>query len=295
MVRCFGVHKLLTAEGAENADPERLFLCGLCGLGGEMLWTENGAGVGHPERALLDTPISADIIGVGATHMTVRLLLVLLLGSLTLSAPRIAAVPQTSDASVTYPVKPGAGRGKHVVFLAGDEEYRSEEALPMLAKIMSQRHGFKATVLADEDPMQRIRVAGELEIGLEARELASVAVAANDQVHAREQRLVRNPVGRRAGKKDHPGAGSEHRPVVGAKRLQQPGQADELPDRGRFAAGQDDAVGLGELTRDANFYDLGAQAAQHRRVLANVALDGEDPDPRSPVHGSYSSPARRGR
>ena len=84
--------------------------------------------------------------------MTVRLLLVLLLGSLTLSAPRIAAVPQTSDASVTYPVKPGAGRGKHVVFLAGDEEYRSEEALPMLAKIMSQRHGFKATVLFSVDP-----------------------------------------------------------------------------------------------------------------------------------------------
>lgn len=37
--------------------------------------------------------------------------------------------------------------GKHVVLLAGDEEYRSEEALPQLAKILSQRHGFKCTVL----------------------------------------------------------------------------------------------------------------------------------------------------
>lgn len=36
---------------------------------------------------------------------------------------------------------------KHVVLLSGDEEYRSEEALPMLAKILSQRHGFKTTVL----------------------------------------------------------------------------------------------------------------------------------------------------
>jgi hypothetical protein len=84
--------------------------------------------------------------------MTVRLLVVLLLGSLTLSAPRAAAVFQTADASVTYPPKPGAGKGKHIVFLAGDEEYRSEEALPMLAKIMSQRHGFKATVLFSVDP-----------------------------------------------------------------------------------------------------------------------------------------------
>ena len=38
--------------------------------------------------------------------------------------------------------KSGPGKGKHIVFIAGDEEYRSEESLPMLAKILSQRHGF---------------------------------------------------------------------------------------------------------------------------------------------------------
>lgn len=37
--------------------------------------------------------------------------------------------------------------GKHVVFVSGDEEYRGEESCPMLAKILSQRHGFKCTVL----------------------------------------------------------------------------------------------------------------------------------------------------
>ncbi|MBX7131518.1 MAG: ThuA domain-containing protein [Fimbriimonadaceae bacterium] len=36
---------------------------------------------------------------------------------------------------------------KHIVLLAGDEEYRSEEALPQLAKILTTRHGFKCTVL----------------------------------------------------------------------------------------------------------------------------------------------------
>ncbi len=41
----------------------------------------------------------------------------------------------------------GESKGKHVVLLAGDEEYRSEEAMPMLAKILSERHGFKTTVL----------------------------------------------------------------------------------------------------------------------------------------------------
>jgi len=42
--------------------------------------------------------------------------------------------------------------GKHIVFISGDEEYRSEEGLPMLAKILSQRHGFKCTVLFALDP-----------------------------------------------------------------------------------------------------------------------------------------------
>ena len=36
---------------------------------------------------------------------------------------------------------------KHVVLLAGDEEYRSEESLPMLRDILTQHHGFKCTVL----------------------------------------------------------------------------------------------------------------------------------------------------
>lgn len=37
--------------------------------------------------------------------------------------------------------------GKHVVLVSGDEEYRSEETMPMLGKLLSQRHGFKCTVL----------------------------------------------------------------------------------------------------------------------------------------------------
>jgi len=52
-----------------------------------------------------------------------------------------------ADHHITYPPKEGPGAGKHIVFISGDEEYRSEEGLPMLAKILSQRHGFKCTVL----------------------------------------------------------------------------------------------------------------------------------------------------
>ncbi len=41
----------------------------------------------------------------------------------------------------------GPGKGRHIVFLVGDEEYRSEDSMPQLAKILAVHHGFKCTVL----------------------------------------------------------------------------------------------------------------------------------------------------
>ncbi len=61
-------------------------------------------------------------------------------------------VPARAAEFVVYEGQAGPGKGKHLVFLTGDEEYRSEEALPQLAKILSQRHGFKCTVLFPLDP-----------------------------------------------------------------------------------------------------------------------------------------------
>jgi Trehalose utilisation len=46
----------------------------------------------------------------------------------------------------------GSGKGKHIVLVSGDEEYRSEQALPQLAKILAARHGFRCTVLFAIDP-----------------------------------------------------------------------------------------------------------------------------------------------
>ena len=56
--------------------------------------------------------------------------------------------PLTSAAAdhVVYAGGEGPGAGKHVVLLAGDEEYRSEEAMPLLGQILSRHHGFKSTV-----------------------------------------------------------------------------------------------------------------------------------------------------
>src|SRR4051795_11581829 len=55
-------------------------------------------------------------------------------------------------AGVVYEGGNGLGKGKHIVFVSGDEEYRSEEALPQLAKILARHHGFRCTVLFAIDP-----------------------------------------------------------------------------------------------------------------------------------------------
>lgn len=83
--------------------------------------------------------------------MATSLLRCIALASAVLCAPLLQAADH-----LVFPPKAGAGEPReggvrHIVLLAGDEEYRSEEALPMLAKILSQRHGFKCTVLFSAD------------------------------------------------------------------------------------------------------------------------------------------------
>lgn len=53
---------------------------------------------------------------------------------------------------VEYAGSAGPGAGKRVVLVSGDEEYRSEETLPHLARILAHRHGFHCTVLFAVDP-----------------------------------------------------------------------------------------------------------------------------------------------
>lgn len=79
---------------------------------------------------------------------------------------------------VVYEGKAGPGSRKHIVFVTGDEEYRSEEGMPMLAKILAARHGFKCTVLfplnpADGtiDPNNQTNI-----VGLKALETADMMV-----------------------------------------------------------------------------------------------------------------------
>lgn len=80
--------------------------------------------------------------------MTRALFLTAVLLAVVSLSPAATRDPQT----LVYEGGDGPGKGKHIVFLTGDEEYRSEEGLPMIAKILAKRHGFKCTVLFSIDP-----------------------------------------------------------------------------------------------------------------------------------------------
>ncbi len=56
-----------------------------------------------------------------------------------------------ADPWVVYDGFDGPGKGKRIVLVSGDEEYRSEEALAQLGKILAKRHGFTCTVLFGMD------------------------------------------------------------------------------------------------------------------------------------------------
>ncbi|MHC4507286.1 MAG: hypothetical protein ACYTFI_28795, partial [Planctomycetota bacterium] len=67
--------------------------------------------------------------------------------ALVLASVGLARASVAGDGSITYEPGEGAGKGRHIAFVCGEWEYRCEESLPMLAKILAKRHGFRTTVL----------------------------------------------------------------------------------------------------------------------------------------------------
>ncbi|MBP6603346.1 MAG: dehydrogenase, partial [Verrucomicrobiales bacterium] len=71
---------------------------------------------------------------------------------ITLLALALSGVSTFAEDWLHFPAKEGTANGKKIVLVSGDEEYRTEETFPMLAKILSQKHGFDCTVLFAINP-----------------------------------------------------------------------------------------------------------------------------------------------
>ena len=80
-------------------------------------------------------------------------------------------------APLSYEGASGPGKGKQIVLIASDHEYKSEEALPELARILARHHGFHCTVLFGLDPKTDEIRQGESNIpGTEALKTADLMV-----------------------------------------------------------------------------------------------------------------------
>ncbi|MEM1069765.1 MAG: PVC-type heme-binding CxxCH protein, partial [Planctomycetota bacterium] len=77
-------------------------------------------------------------------QVTSRLLRVF---SFVVIASLVAASASADFDVLTLPPADGDADAKRIVLVAGDEEYRTEESMPMLAKLLSQTHGFHCTVV----------------------------------------------------------------------------------------------------------------------------------------------------
>lgn len=83
------------------------------------------------------------VVGVKSIKILASLLFTHLMTSPTLFAHPVPESPQW----LTYAGGEGPGKGKHIVLITADQEYRSEQSLPMLAGVLAKHHGFDCTVL----------------------------------------------------------------------------------------------------------------------------------------------------
>jgi len=86
------------------------------------------------------------------------------------------AVPQNDPYRVVYEGTEGPGVGKHVVLIAGDHEYRSEELLPAMARILARNLGFTTSVFFTLDDEGFIEPGSSNIAGLEALRTADLLI-----------------------------------------------------------------------------------------------------------------------
>ena len=93
-----------------------------------------------------------------------------------LTLATLAAPFSAGAGPLAYQGESGPGKGKHIVFIASDNEYKSEETLPALARILAKHHGFTCTVVFGVDADGFIRPGANNVPGIEALKTADLMV-----------------------------------------------------------------------------------------------------------------------
>lgn len=105
----------------------------------------------------------------------------------------VFATPGVADPDpwVVYEGDNGPGSGKHIVLISADQEYRSEEGIPQLGKILAERHGFTCTVLFPINPdTGAIDATNTTNVpGTEALQQADLLIIASRFLHLPEEQM----------------------------------------------------------------------------------------------------------
>jgi hypothetical protein len=223
---------------------------------------------------------------------------------------------------VVYEGGEGPGKGKHVVLVSGDEEYRSEEALPQLGKILARHHGFKCTVLfaihpetGEIDPNRNDNIPG-LE-ALASADLMIIATRFRNLPPEQMKHLVeyiesgKPIIGLRTATHafnmpgDHPYAkyswqskdwdGGFGRQVLGETWINHHGQHGKQSTRGIVAPGAEDhpvlrGIASGDVWGPSDVYGVRLPlAGDSKPLVLGQVLEGMQPDSQ-PVEGKQNDP-----
>lgn len=102
-----------------------------------------------------------------------------------------ASTTTANDPWVVYEGEEGPGADQHIVLISADQEYRTEEGLPQLGKILAERHGFTSTVLFPIDPETgAIDPSSETNVpGTEALQTADLMIIGSRFLHLPEEQM----------------------------------------------------------------------------------------------------------
>ena len=100
------------------------------------------------------------------------------------------AMPTFAADHVVYEGESGPGKGKHIVFIASDHEYRGEETCPAIARILAKKYGFKCTVLFGLDDEGNIKAGSSNIPGMEALDTADMMFLFMRFLHPDEESMA---------------------------------------------------------------------------------------------------------